>query len=114
MLKVLIATDGSPISEQAVDLARELLSGKQADVTVLHVIPRHLIYAPRAAMVAESYDPAEAERHSKELLDATAQRLRDGGVGPTVTQELDSGDPADIILAAAEQDNVDLIIMGSR
>lgn len=114
MLKVLIATDGSPTSEQAIDLALELLSGKQAEVTVLHVIPRHLIYGPRAPMVAESYDMAEAETHSKVLLNTTAQRLREGGVGPTITEELDTGDPAEIILAAAEQDHMDMIIIGSR
>ena len=54
MFKVLVALDGSPASEQALTLARELLAGKQAEVTLFHVIPRHLIYGKGGPVVAES------------------------------------------------------------
>jgi nucleotide-binding universal stress UspA family protein len=115
MLKALIATDGSATSEAALDMAGELLGGKQVEVTLLHVVPRHLIYDSRGGpVVAETFDMAEAQRASAALLDTSAQRLRDRGVGPTITKQLETGDPADVILTVAENHDIDLIIMGSR
>ncbi|HZS85915.1 MAG TPA: universal stress protein [Chloroflexota bacterium] len=113
-MNVLIALDGSETSDQALDLACTLLSGKGANVTLLHVIPRHMIYGRGGPVVAECYDPNEEQEHSKELLVAAEQRLREKGVSGKVTKELEVGDPADLILAIAAQDNVDLIVLGSR
>lgn len=113
-MKVLIALDGSAASEQALDLARELLCGKQAEITVLHVIPRHLIYGKGGPVVAECYDPDEEHAVSRTLLDSAQARLRAGGVGPTITTEIEVGDPADAILTVAADEGIDLIIMGSR
>lgn len=114
MLSVLIALDGSGASDQALSLACELLSGKQARVTLLHVIPRHLIYGKGGPVVAECYDPDAEQIASRELLAAAARRLADAGVGPTLLKEIEVGDPSDLILLAAERDNTALIILGSR
>ena len=40
--------------------------------------------------------------------------MHERGIGPTVIKEIEVGDPADLILAAAERDGTDLIVMGSR
>jgi nucleotide-binding universal stress UspA family protein len=64
--------------------------------------------------VIETYDPVEERQHSVELLKETAQTLHDAGIGPTIKKELDVGDPADLILAAAVAQGSDLIVMGSR
>ena len=114
MFKVLIALDGSPISEDALTLATTLLVGKESDTTLLHVIPRHLIYGKGGPVVAECYDPGEEQAASKALLDAAATRLRQAGIGPVVMTEIEVGDPADIIVRAAEANEADLIVMGSR
>ncbi len=114
MIKALIALDGSDTSDQALDLACTLLGGKEAEVTVLHVIPRHMIYGRGGPVVAECYDPKEEHEHSRELLVAAEQRLREKGVSGKITKELEIGDPADLILTVAAQDNDDLIILGSR
>lgn len=114
MLKVLVALDGSDTSEQALDLASQLLSGKETETTVFHVIPRHLIYSKGGVVVAETYDPKEERAHAEELLTSSAQRLQDAGVGPTIVKELEVGDPAELILAAAAAKDTDLIVVGSR
>jgi nucleotide-binding universal stress UspA family protein len=113
-MKALIALDGSETSDQGLDLACTLLGGKGAAVTLLHVIPRHMIYGRGGPVVAECYDPNEEHEHAKELLVNAEKRLRENGVSGTITKELEIGDPADLILAVAAQDNVDLIVLGSR
>ena len=52
--------------------------------------------------------------HGVALLNEAAQTLQQGGVGPTIGKELEVGDPANLILAAAEAKGSDLIILGSR
>ena len=114
MLKVMIATDGSPNSEQTVDFAQTLLAGKEVETIVFHVMPRHVSYGVRAPVVLETYDLEHEKKECSEMLEATAQRLRESGVGPSIREVLATGDPADVILAEAERENTDLIIMGRR
>lgn len=113
MLKVLIAHDGSEHAQRMLDLAIILLAHRETETTVLHVIPRHVIYG-KGASVIETYDMGEERTHSQALLEATVQQLEQAGIGPTMTQELQVGDPADLILAAAEARASDLIIVGSH
>lgn len=114
MFKVLIALDGSQTAEQSLILAGKLLAGKDAEVTLLHVIPRHLIYGKGGPVVSECYDPVEAQAGAQALLDSAEARLRIANVGPAIAKEIETGDPADLILAIAAEEEVDLIVMGGR
>jgi len=114
VLKVLIALDGSEIADQTLGLAAQLLAGQQTETTVLHVIPRHLVYGKGGPVVLETYDPDEERVHTEALLNDAAARLQQAGVGPSIVKELEVGDPAGLILAAAEAKGADLIILGSR
>ena len=113
MYKVLIAIDGSSNSMHALEFARDLLAGKQTAVTLFHVIPQHIIYG-RAGVAAEQYDMTAERAHSMALLDESEKQLQTAGVGPTIAKQIALGDPADLILTAAENDDIDLIILGSR
>lgn len=113
-MKALIALDGSTASEQVLALAQELLAGKPTEITVLHVIPRHLIYGKGGPVVAECYDIDEAQMVSQALLNDAATRLSAAGAGPAIVKEIEVGDPADAILTVAADEEMDLIIMGSR
>ena len=115
MLTVLIATDGSRGAGHSLELAQQLLAGKEADITVLHVIPRHLLLDPRAGpIVAETFDQSEARRTAEAVLASCVKQLQDAGVSGTIRQEIEIGDPADIILTLAEQRNTDVIVVGSH
>jgi nucleotide-binding universal stress UspA family protein len=115
VLKVLVALDGSPAAEQALEMACTLLAGKETEVTLFHVIPRHLIYGGKGGpVVAEAYDPAREETLSRALLDGAERKVKEAGLGPTIKKELEVGDPAELILQAATVDHTDLIIMGAR
>jgi nucleotide-binding universal stress UspA family protein len=114
MLNVLIAVDGSPTSQKALNFARELLAWRKTSVTLLHVIPQHMVYSKGGAAVAEVYDMDQEKAASQTLLDDGARYLTDGGVGPQIDTRIIGGDPADLILTVADEKNIDLIIVGSR
>jgi nucleotide-binding universal stress UspA family protein len=114
MLKVLIALDGSTLSDRAVAMAGQLLSGKEAEVTLLHVIPRHLTYGKGGPVVAECCDLDEEESSSMALLDMGEQQLGDDCASVAIAKEVEIGDPSECILAEAARLDTDLIILGSR
>jgi len=113
MFKVLITVDGSESSRRALDYARDLLAKKESAVTLYHVIPEHIMYG-RAAVPVETYDMPKERAASTKLLDDSVEKLRSGGVGPNIEYRVAIGDPADLILTAADAMDADLIIMGSR
>ncbi len=115
MFKVIIAIDGSLGAQSAVDFARDLLVGKETAVTLLHVIPQHIMWHEGGVVVTEPFDDMPAARAAaKRLLADSAQHLKDGGVGPALEEQLLAGDPADQILAYAAQAAADLIVVGRR
>lgn len=113
-MNVLIAIDGSPGSEQALTLASERLSGTPVSVTLLYVLP-YRWYFGIAGPTATEYGEMEAPRiAAKAALDAATQRLRAANVGPAIAARITSGEPADLILATAAAERVDLIMLGSH
>jgi nucleotide-binding universal stress UspA family protein len=114
MLKVIIAVDGSAALEPTLAFARNLLAGKPTSVTLLHVIAQHMVYSKGGAATEEVYDMPREREACTQLLKTSAQQLQSAGVGPTITEHLVTGDPADQILTAAENLDADLIILGSR
>lgn len=111
---ILIPTDGSPCSDQAVSHGLALAKHFNASVTFLHVIDA----SPPAIMI-EAYDYAacnaqlrEDLRHvGQEILDSCVQRAQGTGVA---VQEclLESAHPSQSILELSEEH--DLVIMGSH
>lgn len=114
MLKALVALDGSATSQQALCLARDVLAGKEVAITVLHVIPQHLVYGRTGVAPIEVYNMAAERALSDALLDESAAFLRDSEIGPQIEKRLGVGDPADLILSIAAELDADLIILGSR
>ena len=113
-MKTLLAVDGSDNSYEAV---RALKFLSRADQLIL----LHALNVPRPAypmMMPEVSDelykaversmPEDGER----LLDRV-QSLLPLHAGPS-TKRLETGSPAEVIVTAAEQDKVDLIVMGAR
>lgn len=113
-MNVLMAIDGSPSSRYALELASTLLTGREVSVLLLHIIPEHLIYGKGGVAPAEVYDMPKERAASMELLDQSAQRLRELSVGPTIEKQVGIGDPAELILSAAKDRKTDLIVLGSR
>jgi nucleotide-binding universal stress UspA family protein len=111
-MKILIPVDGSKFSRTAVDFvaSRSTLVGDNPEVEVLNVqmaIPSRATRVVGSDVVA-SYYTEEAEK----ALKSARTRLQKAGMNPTVRFAV--GNPADAISAAAVQDKVDLLVMGSH
>ena len=141
--KILVPVDGSPHSVKAAELASEIAVKFGAEIVLLHVLLRghmpeglkraievevgtrtdtgtgHLVNMPIQIMAR--VQDKKTTQLSLEALDAIAKYVlsqvtalcRDKGV-KKVTQTVEEGNPAKIILALAESAGVDMIVMGSR
>jgi len=113
---ILVPTDGSERSEQAVQLAVDLAKLHGARITGIHVVPDfHLMIAYEGA-----FDPATEEKIEREALAKAEDYLgyirktaQDASI-PCDTVRATSDHPYDEIVKAAEQRGCDLIVMTSH
>lgn len=111
-MKILVPVDGSKFSRTAIDFvaSRSTLVGSNPEVEVLNV---QMAIPTRAARVVgrdvvSSYYAEEAEK----ALKPARTRLEKAGMKPVVRFAV--GNPAEEISAAAAEDKVDLLVMGSH
>lgn len=116
MMKALIALDGSTIADHALRFAGDLLAGQEARVILLHVLPRYRLSGHGAPVTVERHaqDIDEESAAAQVLLQRAAQQLQARGAGRVIKEETALGDPASVILAMADRDDVDLIVLGSQ
>jgi nucleotide-binding universal stress UspA family protein len=105
--KILLATDGSPASEQACDHAIDLASQMGTRLLVISVL---------GAGSRPSESTPDAVPDSRDSLTTKAQAIvaRARAAGADAAFLVWEGDPGEAIVAAAESENVDLIIVGSH
>lgn len=114
-MRVLIALDESAVSVRAAREAARLFAGGDTEFLVISVSRVPLMWAGAAGygMVATlPMDPAvlEAGQEAEEELSARAQAA---GVDDAEAHT-ESGDPVDVICRAAEEHDVDVIVVGSH
>lgn len=116
-MRVLVAVDGSEGAKKAVEVTARLLEEvARPDVILLHVLPGHqglglLTTAPdlweRLQQLAD-----QEEQEGRALLERYRPLL--AGLPSAPELLLRRGDPAETILAVAQERKVDLIVMGAR
>ncbi len=115
--KILVAVDGSPYSNRAVDTAVDLAKHYQPAVLLLHVIrnlslPREILAMMARGEVTESR--LELLQDSAEMmLENARQKFEAAGIAD-IRSEYIEGDPAARIARYAEQNGADLIVIGGR
>jgi nucleotide-binding universal stress UspA family protein len=114
MKKILIATDGSPSSVEAVAFGVELAAEHEAAVVFVHVAPaRDAVPMLGYGMVgAVPHVPHELTEHDHEALVVAEQVAAAAGVEST--SKLLVGDPVDEVVAQADSEDADMIVIGSR
>jgi len=113
-MRILLAVDGSDQSYEATRALAHLRKAEQ--VFVLHVLdvpePAYPTMVPEAAR--DLYATVErAMREDGERLLKRPSSLLPMNTGP-VTTRLEVGRPADVILSAAQEERIDLILVGAR
>ena len=105
---ILLATDGSPASEPASEQAIDLAIQVQARLLVVGVL------ATSARPSEASAGPATAD--SRDSLTAKAQAIvqRAKAAGADATFLVWEGEAGEAIVAAADSENADLIVVGSH
>jgi nucleotide-binding universal stress UspA family protein len=121
MNKILVAIDGSDHAWKALDLATDIAKQREAQLIVLHVVPFEPLPDALRQFAQVEHIPIEEERaryHSSlSLGDALTQRAaanaRDKGLTAVKTRTAE-GQPASLILEVAAEEEVDMIVLGSR
>ena len=107
---VLVPLDGSPLADAALDEALELFDCR---LTVLNVV------TPLDASMSESgvLEPGEDRRErARERADSVIERAKEraSAAERTVETAVETGDPAETIIAYVETHDVDRIVMGGH
>lgn len=111
MDRILIAVDGSPSAQEAVDFGFELAADQGAAVTFVHVVPL-LDVVPMSGFGLTGAVQHELTENDTELLEDVRARAEEAGV--TAHTRLLRGDPVDEIVAYADTVDANLIVVGSR
>lgn len=116
-MKILLAIDGSPCSDTAVEEVARRPWPPDTQVRIISVVE------PPAPLVAEPYMGVtdyfvEIERLNKQQAESTVERaaavLREGARGVLVSTEVITGSPKRTIVEEAEGLGTDLIVVGSH
>jgi nucleotide-binding universal stress UspA family protein len=109
MKRILIATDGSKASDAALEEGTELARELEAAVMFVYVTP----YPP--ALLGEPYYQRKLTQETADAREAIEQATAVAGDhGVEADWEIFEGEPAEEILHAAKEWDVDLIVIGSR
>ena len=112
MKRILIATDGSPSSTEAVAFGVELAAEHQAELIFVHVVPTlDVVPAVGFGAIGGAF-PHPVSEHDRTLLDEAAAVAGEHEVVSTTAML--RGDTVDEIVAYADSCDVDLIVVGSR
>ncbi|MGW9529514.1 universal stress protein [Paenibacillus terrae] len=107
---ILVAIDGSQHAMKALEAAKTLSKQLQGEphLTVLHVNPALSMNEPPVGVDVDE----RIEEEGRHILEPASDFLKDEGISYCMLTG--HGDPASIICQSAEQEQADLIIMGTR
>jgi len=115
--RILIATDGSNLSEKSVASAIELAALCKAELVALKVVPRYPQSYFEGGIALQADEIARVEEQwaneGQAVVDAVQKTAQSQGV-TTQAITIQSDVVSDAILAAAQQEQCDLIVMASH
>ncbi len=109
MPRILVALDGLPGSEKALEAAVKLAQQNGGQIAAVAVLDRS--GDPHLERLADRV-LAQARQRLEEVLQAAVNFARSRGVA--LTPLLREGHPAEAIVACAEREGAELLILGSR
>jgi len=115
--KILVPTDGSPLSKKAMKSAVELAATLGAEMVAVNVVPRYPTSYFEGGITVTNAEISRVEKqwaeHGQELADEVGKAAEKAGVkAKAITARSDL--VAEAILAAAKKNKCDLIVMASH
>lgn len=115
--KILVPVDGSAHSRRAVEMAVALAGCHESSVFLLHIVrdfslPKEILEMMQAGEITASRE--QILRDSANIILGNAQKQFEAAGLSKVTTKCLMGDPASKILEYAEENGVDLILIGHR
>lgn len=111
MKKILVATDASEYSRKALKSALELARKFHAEIELLFVMYNPLVY--NVSLLDGQVDPPfQSEQSAEQVIRATLQGIDVSDV--TIIKKIVQGKPANMIIQEIENENIDLVVMGSH
>ena len=114
---ILIPTDGSELSDKAIDAGVEFARVVKARVTGFTAVPEYQIPSEAEMMARRGISLDDHERQSKRQAEETLRRIADRARAAGVWYDADyaqSDCPHEAIIRAAEKHGCDLIFMASH
>lgn len=107
--RILVPTDGSSVSTKALHHAIELAEIHSAEIHVLHAV-NPVTHAPAGETSTLN---TVATDNGEKVIDKTTEIIEETGFDRFTTEQT-VGSPAKIITSYAEDNNMDLIVMGTN
>ncbi|MDR0587745.1 MAG: universal stress protein [Burkholderiales bacterium] len=115
--KILVSTDGSALSEKALDTAAELAARFQAKLFVFYALPTYPLPAYAGGVVYEQISKQEFTtfftEEATKILTSAEERIKKHGI-ESVRLHTQAASPWESILTAAKENECDLIVMASH
>ncbi|HUS88015.1 MAG TPA: universal stress protein [Desulfosporosinus sp.] len=108
--KILVATDASEYSRRALKTALELARKFNAEIELLFVMHMPVVYD--SSVYCYIISPEQIEQEGELALKATLEGIDISDV--TLIKKKMQGKPANVILKEVENENIDLVVMGSH
>lgn len=115
--RILVATDGSPLSERAVQHALALADLTGAEVVALRVVPRYPVTYYEGGIALTAEEVRAIEKQWQDEARATVNAVKAAGQAKQVKVKpltVKSDLVAEAILGAAKRHHCDLIVMASH
>ena len=111
---ILLPTDAGKGAERATDHAIELATAHDADLHVLYVVDSDVYASYTGDEYVHELEGLESalEQEGEDALEAATERATEAGL--TITTAVRHGTPDEEIIAHADHEDVDLIVMGSK
>lgn len=110
MKKILVSTDASEYSKEALKSALELARKFDVEIELLFVMFDPIVY--KFSEVDSYISPQQVERDGELVLKSTLEGIDISGI--TLTTKKLYGDPGNVIIQETKNENIDLVVMGSR
>lgn len=110
--RILVATGGSPWSQNAVDTAIRLAAETRAELFVAHILEEDAVYQPQELTNTDPQLRADMEETGRHILDHATGRAAQAVVA--LQTHMQWGPIPELIVRLATQDACDLIVMGTR